>query len=173
MSDPSAPVPTGYPKVLTLRNLTNEYILLDPGIYPLLFESDGSSGDADVRIEYVYHDQIDMGLIEDQTESSWVTTIPEGLKRVIFMTESVYGTDLNLYIYKGGKRTDSNLESDYRATSTCTTCWDTGIEHYLAEMLVVEDPEPGQYEMVTTADGGDDYFYSYWIGVEEEAGEGE
>jgi hypothetical protein len=157
---------TEYPKVLILKNLTNEYLVLNPGLYPLIFESNESSGHAQVMVVYVYHDQIDMGVIHNQSYSVWETKIPDGLERVIFITESVSGTDLNLYVQKGSTIPASFSEFTYNSSSNCTTCWDYSVENYLAEIMAVENPEPGPYLMVTKAEGGDDFYYSYWMGIE-------
>lgn len=159
-------VQTGYPRILTLKNISSEYLILDPGRYPVYFSSDSSGGKAEILVMYVYHEQIDLGIIQNQTHSVFETYIPPGLERVIFMTESRDGTNLDLYVHKGSSLPDSYEEFTYNSTDECQECWSQGIENFISEMLVLDNPEPGPYLMVTRATGGDDFFYTYWTGIE-------
>ena len=161
-------VQTGYPRILTLKNLSSEYLLLDPGHYQVFFQADSSEGYAEILVMYVYHEQIDVGIIENQTHSVFETYIPPGLERAIFMTESREGTNLDLFVQKGTNLPGSYEEFSYNATDECPNCWSQGIENYLSEMIVLDNPEPGPYLMVTRATGGDDFFYTYWTGIEKE-----
>ncbi|HWQ67342.1 MAG TPA: hypothetical protein VN372_10770 [Methanospirillum sp.] len=155
-----------YPEVITIVNKSSEYLIAEPGDYSTLVTSASGSGQADIRIQYVYHDAIDMGLIGDNDYSVWPITIPSGLSRAIFITESVAGTDLDLFIQDGTTLPSSFETFDYASTSNCTDCWETGMDNYVSEMFSIENPVPGQYLMVTYAKGGNDFFMSYWMGVE-------
>ncbi|MFH0968568.1 MAG: hypothetical protein V1862_12880 [Methanobacteriota archaeon] len=158
----------GYPEVVTVKNVSSDYLMTDPGEYSSLFTTSFGSGLGEVHIQYVYHENIDMGPITSKDYSVREIHIPPGLSRIIFITESSEGTDLDLFIQKGDRLPNSYESFDYSSTSSCTDCWDTGIENWVAEMYVIDNPEPGQYLMVTYAQGGDDFFISYWMGVDSE-----
>ena len=159
-------IQTGYPRILTMKNISSEYLILDPGRYPLYFSTNESGGEAEILVLYIYHNQVDMGIIENQTQKVFETTIPPDLERVIFMTESSEGTNLDLYVQKGTDLPGSYDAFTYNATNDCQDCWSQGIENYIAEMIVIDNPEPGPYLMVTRAVNGDDFFYTYWAGLE-------
>lgn len=155
-----------YPEVVTVSNSSSGYLMADPGEYSSLISSSQGSGTAEVYVYYVYHNNIDMGQIQGKDYSVWEIEIPAGLSRVIFATESVNGTDLDLFIEKGETLPDSFENFTYSSTSRCTDCWGTGIDNWLAEMFVIDNPEPGKYLMVTYAHGGNDFFTTYWMGTE-------
>ncbi len=156
----------GYPEVITVKNISGSYLMTDPGEYSSLLTASYGSGPAEVAIQYVYHENIDMGPIADKDYSVFKIIIPSGLSRVIFITESTEGTDLDLFIQKGNTLPNSFELFDYSSTSSCTDCWDIGIENWIAEIYVIDNPAPGQYLMVTYAHGGEDFYISYWMGVE-------
>ena len=158
---------TGYPEVITVNS--SSLFEVEPGNYSTVLYSVNGSGLGEVYIEYVYLENIDLGLLEDKGYSMYEIKIPSGLSRVVFITESTIGTDLDLFIQKGDKVPDSFEAFDYASISNCTDCWDTGIKYWVAEHFVIEHPEPGKYLMVTYAYGGKDFFTSYWMGVDSDA----
>lgn len=156
------------PEVITVRNLSSDYMLADPGVYTTELTTAHASGIANVHIQYIYRENLDMGLIQDKAYSIREITIPPGLSRVLFICESAYGTDLDLFVQTGTDLPDSFSSFNYSSTSSCTDCWDLGVDNWIAEVLPIDNPEPGKYLMVTYARSGEDFFTSYMMGVESE-----
>ena len=162
----------GYPRLVTLKDRSGKYVMVEPGNYTAIVSSDGSSGEATVKICYVYHtENLDKGNIRNQTWSSREITIPDGLERVLFITESVAGTDLDLFVQNGTTLPDSYTNVTWAETGSCSTCMMTGVDYYVPEALVIDSPAPGKYLMMTRACGGNDYFFTYWMGFEKEPGD--
>jgi len=156
------------PEVITVRNLSSDYMLADPGVYTTELTTAHASGIANIHIQYIYRENLDMGLIQDKAYSIREITIPPGLSRVLFICESAYGTDLDLFVQKGTSLPDSFSSFNYSSTASCTDCWDLGVDNWIAEVLSIDNPEPGKYLMVTYARSGEDFFTSYIMGVESE-----
>jgi hypothetical protein len=157
------------PEVITVQNLSSGYLMINPGEYTTMLTTAHTSGIAEAYIQYVYRENIDMGTIKSNDYSVREILIPSGLSRIIFICESAYGTDLDIFIQKGTTLPDSYNTFNYSSTSDCTNCWDTGVDNWIAEMLIIDNPEPGSYLMVTYAHGEEDFFMTYLMGVEEGA----
>lgn len=157
-----------FPLVVTLRDQTGSWVVVPPGPYTVEITPESRSGTATIQVLFVYlPENMDRGTLQDQEVSVRNITIPSGLKEVIFMTESVFGTDLDLYIHKGENRPVRMTDFTWNATRPCTNCGLEGVDNYLSELLVIKNPDPGQYLMMTRASGGEDYFFTYWMGIEE------
>jgi len=171
MQDPDLQVSAsaGDMEVITLRDRSGNYVMVEPGNYTAILSSNKTSEEATVKIVYVYHgENLDKGNIMNQTWSLKEVTIPEGLERVIFMTESVGGTDLDLFVHNSTSLPDSWDGFSFIAAKTCSDCTWSGVDNFVPEALVIDSPEPGTYVMVTRATSGNDYFFTYWMGFEEE-----
>jgi|GEM_PF-2488610 len=159
---------TGEFPSLTLKDQSGKWLSILPGNYTAMVSGNGESGELKVRIFFVYLvENVDKGKILNQTWSSKEINIPEGLDRVFFITESVSGTDLDLFIQKGtdipGKFENFTWAST-RSGSYNGLSADIGSE--VSESIVISSPKPGKYLMVTRASSENDFFFTYWMGLE-------
>ncbi len=164
-----------YPLIVTLKDRSGKYIMAEPGNYTAELSCASTPGQATVTVAYIYHgENLDKGNIINQSWSEKEVTIPDGLAEVWFVTESVLGTDLDLFVHNSTSLPDSPDEFTWISADSSSNSGIYGIDNFVPEMLVINDPQPGTYVMITRASGGDDYFLTYWMGFEKDPrGEGD